>query len=124
MMASYNALRRAVYKRSKMKVGDTRKLHNWTLHRVENRYDARPFYMLKHYTTNMAEWCDNEDGTSEIGYTSLGWGSVSDQGGMNALFDTLNVGLRYSRAGGADISTVDKYPDTYVNYMKERYATR
>lgn len=121
-MASYVALRRAVYDRKNIR--HIRKLGAWTLYRETNRYDDRPMFSLHHYGTNMCEWCDNEDGTSEIGYTSLGWGSVSDQGGMNALFDTLNVGLRYSRAGGAAIDTVDKYPDTYVNYMKERYATR
>jgi len=34
---------------------------------------------------------------------SLGWGSVSDQGGMNKVFRELCIPLYYSRKGGAEI---------------------
>ncbi len=34
---------------------------------------------------------------------STGWGSVSDQNGVNTAFRTLNLPYRYTRAGGARI---------------------
>jgi len=101
-MASYIALRRALYHRQMRTARKSPiKLGAWSIHRDRDEYS------LYHYGTCMCRWRDNADGSVHIMYTSLGWGSVSDQGGMNALFQTLEVPLRYDRAGGAQISALD-----------------
>ena len=58
---------------------------------------------LYHYSTCMLVW-DFYDPANEatLDY-SLGWGSVSDQGGMNKVFRELCIPLYYSRKGGAEI---------------------
>lgn len=33
-------------------------------------------------------------------YLCAGWGSVSDQGGLNRIFDSVGLPIRYSRADG------------------------
>jgi len=63
---------------------------------------------LWHYSTRMLVWRIRRHQGSDYGYTelvdySLGWGSVSDQNGMNIAFRVLNLPHRYNRAGGASI---------------------
>lgn len=67
---------------------------------VESKGDV---HFLYHYTTLMLEWEDDGRGGAYITYTSLGHGSVSDQGGMNRAFKVLGSRLYYSRQGGAAI---------------------
>jgi hypothetical protein len=54
---------------------------------------------IYHYGT----WMLGVRPDGQINYTSLGHGSVSDQGMMNRLFRALGSDLYYSRAGGASI---------------------
>jgi hypothetical protein len=66
------------------------------------RPDSRELY---HYSTLMLEWDDE----GVIDY-SIGYGSVSDQGGMNKAFRALGVPFRYDRderGGGARITTLE-----------------
>jgi hypothetical protein len=60
---------------------------------------------LWHYTTRMLVWHDTPHGTELVEH-SIGWGSVSDQNGMNTAFRTLNLPYTYKRAGGARIEPI------------------
>lgn len=63
---------------------------------------------IYHYETAMLTFPIDSEGNPnpETLHMSLGYGSVSDQGGMNRLFRALDVPFYYSRKGGADISLV------------------
>jgi len=63
--------------------------------------DVRHLYHYEHkmLTWNFKDPCDE----SVLDY-STGWGSVSDQGGMNKAFRTLGISLYFSRRDGALIS--------------------
>lgn len=65
-----------------------------------NGVEVREIY---HYGHHMLSFriTDPSD-TNYLDY-SIGWGSVSDQGGMNQLFLTLGLPYYYSRLGGASI---------------------
>lgn len=54
-----------------------------------------------HYSTVMLKFKES-DPTADL-YMSIGYGSVSDQHGMNTLFRALGLPYRYVRAGGAEI---------------------
>ena len=56
---------------------------------------------LYHYSTLMATW-HPDDPRGTFVPVSVGWGSVSDQGGMNQVMRQLGVDLYYVRKGGAD----------------------
>ena len=59
--------------------------------------------ILYHYTTAMLKWrADNPADEDYLDY-STGWGSVSDQQGMNKAFRILGIPRYFSRAGGAEI---------------------
>lgn len=61
---------------------------------------------LYHYGTKMLEW-RWDDREAEITGWWAGWGSVSDQQGVNAALRTLGSPLRYSRdraGGGARVN--------------------
>lgn len=65
--------------------------------------DVRALY---HYTTRMAEW---DHKTHEVLWTGLGWGSVSDQNGLNTLFRVLGAPYYFARdwrGGGARVENV------------------
>jgi hypothetical protein len=71
----------------------------WRVHPIDSET-----FSLWHYGTEMLVWTDNPDtGCSTLLDYSLGWGSVSDQQGMNKAFKTLGLPFYYSRAGGAKI---------------------
>lgn len=60
--------------------------------------------ILYHYDHRMLRWNrDNPTDPEHLDY-STGWGSVSDQGGMNTAFRTLGIPLYFSRNGGARIA--------------------
>ena len=71
--------------------------HNW---RVVEDNDNPAVKHLYHYSTNMLTW---NHITKEIIDYDLGWGSVSDQNGMNIAFRVLGSKLYFSRNGGAAI---------------------
>ena len=84
----------------RVETGIHRVSDNWTLPTVE----------LWHYSTLMLSWSGDEDGIFWV-YTSIGHGSVSDQGGMNTAFKVLGLPLRYDRdwrGGGARITRLDE----------------
>lgn len=75
--------------------------------RVEKACDSDHYrgqeYELWHYGTRMLLWRESMALGVEILDYDTGYGSVSDQGGMNKAFRTLCVPYRFDRAGGADI---------------------
>lgn len=54
-------------------------------------------FSLIHYGTEMLRWRYTLGGAVEITGTWTGWGSVSDQTGVNAALDALGSRMRYSR---------------------------
>lgn len=58
---------------------------------------------LHHYSTAMLRWDVAQPSNPDVLDYSTGWGSVSDQGGMNTAFRVLGLPLYFSRAGGASI---------------------
>lgn len=71
-----------------------------------NSVDSTPVCTLWHYSHCMLEWNRDNPNDGKYLYVSTGWGSVSDQGGMNQAFRALGIPLKFSRAGGADITEV------------------
>lgn len=59
-------------------------------------------YELWHYSTRMLLWTNTIHGPLLLDH-STGWGSVSDQNGVNIAFRVLNLPYFYKRAGGAVI---------------------
>jgi hypothetical protein len=64
----------------------------WSV-QVERSAERGMVFTLRHYGTNMLQWDLNKD----ILGTWTGWGSVSDQTGVNAALDAIGSNLRYSR---------------------------
>lgn len=64
-----------------------------------------------HYNTEMLTfWADNDgrwNNETNTVIASIGYGSVSDQNGMNKLFRHLNMPFYYVRKGGAQILSTD-----------------
>lgn len=75
--------------------------------RVVNEQGACSLY---HYSTRMLTWNSlNPNDESLLGW-SIGWGSVSDQNGMNTAFKVLGIPYRYSRdnrGGGPRIEAIN-----------------
>jgi hypothetical protein len=66
-----------------------------------------PIYELTHYGHPMLRWMVSHSGVIDILDYDIGYGSVSDQGGMNCAFKVLGYyNLYYSRKGGAQIQCV------------------
>lgn len=89
--------------------------HGWVVTEYKwNNDESSPwtYHSLYHHGTRMATWKVNDDnGLTEIVSLSLGWGSVSDQNGMNTLFRELGAPYRFNRAGGASIVNYDTGTD-------------
>ncbi len=65
--------------------------------------DAHGYVSLRHYGREMLAWRSSGDlQPDEIVCVSVGWGSVSDQGGVNKALKVLGFDhlVYYSRAGG------------------------
>ena len=62
---------------------------------------------LWHYSHRMLRWNPSHPSDPAVLDYSTGWGSVSDQGGMNQAFRELGLRLRFERAGGATIRELD-----------------
>lgn len=58
---------------------------------------------LYHYGTMMLQWDIDFPKSSDKLDWSIGWGSVSDQNGMNTAFRALGLPYYYSRRRGASI---------------------
>jgi hypothetical protein len=89
-----------------MKIADIVKRGNGTAGawRVDRFRDRCTLY---HYSTEMLKW--NPE-TFEITYGCTGWGSVSDQNGMNTAFRIIDADYAYRRNGG----------DPRIEYRGER----
>ena len=66
---------------------------------------------LYHYSTRMLTWRLAEPTDDDYLCIALGWGSVSDQNGMNTAFRVLGLPYRYDRAGGAEITRLHELSD-------------
>ncbi len=66
---------------------------------------------LWHYGTRMLVWNVNSPDDSEVLDWDTGWGSVSDQNGMNIAFRVLGLPYRYNRAGGAEVTRLHELSD-------------
>ena len=80
------------------------KAGNWRVEQVTRDSDHVRCCQLWHYSTRMLEWRELNPRDTDYLFYSLGWGSVSDQRGMNTAFRLLDLQLYYSRAGGAEIN--------------------
>lgn len=79
--------------------------HGWLVTEYKwNNDESSPwtYHTLYHHGHKMATW-RTKDKLTEFVYLSIGWGSVSDQNGMNILFRQFNAPFRFNRAGGACI---------------------
>lgn len=80
----------------------------WRIARVVNREGSAlmdDVFQLWHYGTCMLEWHESEMGCT-LTHTDTGWGSVSDQNGVNKALRVLGINMRYHRdmrGGGARI---------------------
>lgn len=59
-------------------------------------------HTLYHHGTRMLEWREYAH-YNEMEWAGLGWGSVSDQNGMNIAFRVLGLPYYFQRAGGAEV---------------------
>lgn len=73
---------------------------------------------LWHYSTRMLVWTrDGKTGRALVLDTCTGWGSVSDQNGMNTAFKALGLPLRFDRdqrGGGPRITELTLHPCGHV----------
>jgi hypothetical protein len=87
--------------------------HAW---RVE-RMDGGTVATLWHYSTPMLTWAiDQPDDPAVLDY-GTGWGSVSDQNGMNISFRVLGLALRFdrdARGGGPRITELTRHACGHV----------
>lgn len=86
----------------------------WRVTQVVNREGSAlmdDVFQLWHYGTCMLEWHESEMG-STLTHTDTGWGSVSDQNGVNKALRALGMdNMRYcrdARGGGARIVNTRK----------------
>jgi hypothetical protein len=66
---------------------------------------------LWHYSTMMLRWNVENPADPEVLDYSTGWGSVSDQNGMNTAFRVLGLPLRFDRdqrGGGPRITELER----------------
>jgi hypothetical protein len=70
-------------------------------------------YQLWHYGTLMLEWEHNSNSSKpHVVQAHVGWGSVSDQQGMNKAFNALGLPHYFVRKDGARIE--DRQGNVYV----------
>ena len=104
--------------------------HAWHVERDGTGPDGWETCELWHYSTRMLVWQIKRHAGSDYGYTRLvdyaiGWGSVSDQNGMNTAFRVLDLPYRFdrdSRGGGPRITELvyDHEAGYYVRELAER----
>lgn len=87
------------------KDGKVRNVGNWSYMDSVTHFGYK-VRVVFHYTTTMGKFVtDGHSGTWAFQPISTGWGSVSDQGGMNKILK--GTGWYYSRKGGADYIVTD-----------------
>jgi hypothetical protein len=67
---------------------------------------------LYHYGTAMLSWNVDQPDDPDTLSTNIGWGSVSDQNGMNTAFKVLGLPYRYdrnARGGGPRITELRRH---------------
>lgn len=78
---------------------------NWRVEReIRDEFTVCHLY---HYSTKMLSWRDDYPIDEDVLDYSIGWGSVSDQNGMNQAFRILGIPLYFSRKGGPEIVPTD-----------------
>lgn len=83
-------------------------------------------YRLIHYGTTMLEWEIDNRGVTTITGTWTGWGSVSDQTGVNAALRVLGSSMRYSRdarGGGPRINPRFMAPGAMMKFTPHTAPT-
>lgn len=104
--------------------------HAWRVERDRTAPDGWETCELWHYGTRMLTWQSKRHAGSDYGYTRLvdcstGWGSVSDQNGMNTAFRVLDLPYRFdrdARGGGPRMTELvyDHEAGYYVRELAER----
>lgn len=74
---------------------------------------------LYHYSTPMLRWQVDNPGCRSILTMGTGWGSVSDQSGMNTAFRILSLPYLFRRAGGAAIVRSDAPVPPYSRFARK-----
>ena len=84
-----------------------RKAGNWRVKIIEHDFTLE--HEIWHYGTCMLIYVTaghSKDGRLVEASGCLGYGSVSDQGGMNRLMYALDIPIYYSRKGGAHFNYI------------------
>lgn len=71
---------------------------------------------LWHYAHRMLAWDVEQPSNPDVLDWDTGWGSVSDQNGMNTAFRVLGLPYRFDRdqrGGGARVTELVRGPDGY-----------
>lgn len=92
-----------LYNPDRSKLPRTRKLGSWTITVLQDLDPTLTFHEIRHYDTQMLIWSSMPTNPRYVVSASgwLGWGSVSDQNGMNEFLQTLSIPVYFSRQGGA-----------------------
>jgi hypothetical protein len=72
---------------------------------------------LWHYSTPMLRWKVNDPADAAALDCGIGWGSVTDQNGMNTAFRVLDLALRFdrdARGGGPRITELTRHACGHV----------
>lgn len=83
----------------------------WRVTRVVNSEGSAlidDVFQLWHYGTCMLEWHESEMGAT-LTRVNTGWGSVSDQNGVNKALRVLGMNMRYrrdARGGGPRVERI------------------
>ena len=90
--------------------------HGWRIERDDPMDPFRPQVTLVHYGTSLLRWNPRrpEDDHTIL---STGWGSVSDQNGLNTAFKVLGLPYRMDRdqrGGGARITELVSNGDGHL----------
>jgi hypothetical protein len=73
-----------------------------------------------HYDTVMGEFIELNEGQWSLSPFTIGWGSVSDQNGMNTLFKSVDSAIRFYRNGVPRYSTSRNGNHIALSYDRNR----
>jgi hypothetical protein len=88
--------------------------HAWHVEPHPNGGDTRRIVHLRHYGTTMLVWSVEDPHDLAVLDYSTGWGSVSDQNGMNTAFRELGLPYRFdrdARGGGPRVTELVRGPE-------------
>lgn len=89
----------------------------WRVERDESDPFVGQEFTLWHYGTRMLRWRKSQRYGVELIDVDTGWGSVSDQGGLNTAFRVLGLPFRMDRdrrGGGPRITDLVRDADGYL----------